>query len=118
MPETLGAKELTLFRELQGREEAREEWGDDADDGHDQRIEKLRDRDQLLRHGIAHAEGNYKYQTERMQDMDEDLRRELEEENDEKWGNNNEHTEEVDDHQNEREPEETSSDMEIESDSD
>ena len=117
-PEVLGAKELTLFRELQGREEAREEWGDDADGGHDERIEKLRDRDQLLGHGIAHAEGDYEYQTERMQDMDEDLRRELEAENDERWGNNHEQTEEVDGDQNEREPEETGSDMDIESDSD
>ena len=103
---------------MQEREEARDEWGDDGNDGHDERIEKLRDRDQLLRHGIAHAEGNYEYQTEGMQDMDEDLRRELEAENDERWGKNNEHTEEVDGDQNEREPEETSSDMDIESDSD
>lgn len=27
-----------LYRELWGREEAREEWGDDGDEGHDERI--------------------------------------------------------------------------------
>lgn len=103
-----------LSRELMGREEAREEWGDDADDGHDERIEKLRDQDQLLKHGIAHAEGEYEYQTERMQDMDEDLRHELERENDERWpANEHEEGSGVDQRENEEEE-----DMDIESDSD
>lgn len=74
-----------LYRELWGREEAREEWGDDGDEGHDERIEKLRDQGLLLSNAIAHADGDYEYQTERMQDMDPDLRRELEEENNERW---------------------------------
>ena len=107
-------------RELQGREEAREEWGDDADDGHDRRIEVLRERDELLNHGIAHAEGGYEYQSEGMQDMDPDLRRELERENEERWGYNEavERDEESDgDDRREDELEETS-DMDIESDSD
>ena len=67
-----------------GREEAREEWGDDGNDGHDERIEKLRGQKQLLNNDIAHAEGSYEYQTEGMQDMDPDLKRELEEENNER----------------------------------
>ena len=98
------------------REEAREEWSDDGNDGHDERIEKLRDQKQLLNNGIAHAEGSYEYQTEGMQDMDPDLKRELEEENNEKWGYN----EQVEgDHyqEDENEQEEETSDMDIESDS-
>lgn len=77
---------IRLSRELQEREEAREEWGDDGNEGHDDRIEILRGQSQLLGHAIAHAEGTYEYQTEGMQDMDADLRRELEQENNERWG--------------------------------
>lgn len=102
-------------RELKGREEAREEWGDDGNDGHDRRVEEVKDQEQLLKHGIAHAEGEYDYQTERMGDMDADLRHELERENNEKWGST-EHAE-GDNHE-ERGNEQETSDMEIESDSD
>lgn len=106
----------TNEKELQGREETREEWADDGNEGHDRRIEDLRDRDQLLNHGIAHAEGEYEYEEEGMQDMDPDLKRELERKNDERW-ENNDHIEgdEGDEHENEQEE---TSDMEIESDSD
>ena len=102
-----------LSRELMGRERARDEWGDDANDGHDERIEKLRGQDQLLKHDIAHAEGEYEYQTERMQDIDEDLRRELERENDGRW-RENENEERTGFHQREDEEE----DMHIDYDSD
>lgn len=103
---------IRLSRELQEREEAREEWGDDGNEGHDQRIEKLRDQSQLLGHAIAHAEGTYEYQTERMQDMDEDLRRELERENNERWGHHEYQGNDCGNEQGE------TSDMEFESDSD
>jgi len=104
---------------LWGREEAREEWGDDGNDGHDERIEMLRVQGQLLNHAIAHAKGEYEFQTDRMQDMDEDLRRELEEENDEKW-RNYEHVEgdHDDERENEQEEQKETSDMDIVSDSD
>lgn len=96
---------------MQGREEAREEWGDEANDGHNERIEHLKNQGQLLEHDIAHAKGEYEYQTERMQDMDEDLRRELERENDEKF----EHVKSS--HHDKSEQDETG-DMDIENDSD
>ena len=100
-----------------GRENAREEWGDDGDDGYDDRIEKVRDEKQLLEHDVAHADGEYEYQTERMQDMDPDLRRELEERNDEWWGYNKQV--EGDRYQeDENEQEDETSDMDIISDSD
>lgn len=109
-------------RELQGRLEAREEWGDDGNDAHDRRIEMLRERDEALDHGIAHAKGEYEYQTEGIQDIDPDLRRELEIENDERWGYNEAVEGDRDERQDgndEREDEqEENSDMEIESDSD
>ena len=107
-------------RELQEREEAREEWGDDANDEHDRRIEILRERDELLNHGIAHAEGEYEYQSEGMQDMDPDLRRELERENEERWGYDEavDRDQESDDDDRREDKQEETSDMEIESDSD
>ena len=69
-----------------GREEARDRWGDYADDGHDERIERLRDRDLQLDHAIAHAEGEHDYQATGRQDMHENVRREVGVENDERWG--------------------------------
>ena len=60
-----------MRREIEGRERAREEWGDDADEGHDDRIERLGSRGQLLNHAIAHSEGRYEYETRRMQDHQE-----------------------------------------------
>lgn len=102
---------------MRGREEAAAEWGDDGDEGHDHRIDEVRGTSQLLNHDMAHLHGEYEYQTERMHDMDEDLRRELERENDERWGYNHavegEHVEEG-----EEEPEDENSDMDILSDSD
>lgn len=35
---------------------------------------------------MAYHEGTYEHQTERMQEIDEGLRRELEEENERRWG--------------------------------
>ena len=102
---------------MRGREEAAEEWGDDGDEGHEQRIDKLKDTNQILGHSMAHVRGEYEYQSGGMHDMDEDLRRELENENDERWGYNHAveggHVEER-----EEEPEDENSDMDILSGSD
>ena len=89
----------------------------------------------MLKNDIAHAEGKYEYQTERMQDMDPNLKHRLEEENDARWlynqqeGGDHQDVHENDerwryneqeggDHQDEHEheQEEETSDMEIESD--
>ena len=99
-----------VFRELEGRLEARDEWGDDGNDGHDHRIDSLRDQDQVLAHGIAYHEGTYEYQTEGMQDMDPELRRELEEANNAKWAPNENEGEEQ---EQEQEEEEEDSDMDL-----
>lgn len=72
------------FRERAGREEARDDHGEDADEGHDDRIEKLKDREQLLSNKIGHLDGEYEY-TEPMQDADENARQEAEEENEKRW---------------------------------
>lgn len=50
-----------LEAEREGREQAREEHGDDADEGHDDRIEKLRDTEQTVRNRIAWCKGEYSY---------------------------------------------------------
>lgn len=80
---------------------------------------------QLLGHSIAHARGEYEYQTGRMQDIDEDLRRQLEHENNEHWGYSppaqDEHVEEREEEseeESEEEPEPEDSDMDTDSDSD
>lgn len=80
---------------------------------------------------MAHAEGDYEYQTERMQDMDPDLRREVEEDYErvrnrkQQWSDH--HDEEEDEQEEQRgdhhdeeedEQEEETSDMDIVSDSD
>ena len=106
---------------MRGREEAAEEWGDEGDEGHQDRIDKLRDASQLLGHSMAHVNGEYEYQTERMDDMDEDLRRELESENDGKILERWEYNRAVEGgyvEEREEEPEEEDSDMDIVSDSD
>ncbi len=110
---------------MRGREEAAEDRGDDANEGHQERIDKLRDGSQILGHSLAHGNGEYEYQTEGMQDVDEDLRRELESENDgkilERWEYNRAveggYVEEGEGEPEEEEPEEEDSDMDIVSDS-
>lgn len=99
-----------VFRELEGRLEARDEWGDEGNDGHDQRIRNVQDQDLLLNNAIAYHEGTYEYQTEGMQDMDEELRRELEEENDRRWAPKEDEGEEQ---EQEQEEEEEDSDMDL-----
>ena len=71
----------------------------------------------MLEHDVAHADGEYEYQTERMQDMDPDLRRELEEKNYERWGYNKEVEGDLY-QEDENEQEDETSDMDIISDSD
>ena len=70
-----------------GCKQARKERGDDGDDEHDDWIEKLRGRDEdiLLNHAIVYAKGKYEYQTQRKQDTNENPRREVEQENSERW---------------------------------
>ena len=89
---------------------------DDGDAGNKQRINKLKDTDELLGHSMAHAKGEYEYQTGGMHNMNEDRRWELEIENNERWGYNpvveGEHVEERQD-----QPEAEYSDMDIQSDS-
>ncbi|KAI4616961.1 hypothetical protein J4E83_006543 [Alternaria metachromatica] len=81
-----------------GREEARDEYGDDADEGHDDRIEKLNDTEQTVRNRIAYLKGEYTYDHEQ------------EPESEPKAGSEDEQ---------EQEPAvEESSDMELDSDSD
>ena len=102
---------MNMHREIEGRERAREEWGDEGDEGHDERIEKLRDRGQLLNHSIAHAEGKYEYETRGMQDV--------ESENDEGGQDSAGSSSDESDGREERVEEATAdSDMDIESDSD
>ena len=72
------------FREPIGREEAQNDHGEDADECHDNRIEKLKDCEQLFSNKIGHLEGEYEY-TEPMQDAEENARREAEEENEKRW---------------------------------
>ena len=67
-------------RERYGREAEREYYGEYADEGHDNRIEKLYDEEQLLKNQIAHLDGEYDY-GQPMNEMDADLRQELEAEN-------------------------------------
>lgn len=74
-----------LYRERSGREEARDEWGEDADDGHDDRIEIARANEQIAANQVAHFNGEYEYDTRSMRDVDGDLHRELEEEHDRRW---------------------------------
>ena len=100
------------FRELEGRLEARDEWGDEGNNGHDQRIRDVQDQDLLLKNAIAHHEGRYEYPTGGMQDMDEELRRELEEENDRRWAPKEDEGEEQEQEQ-EQEEEEEDSDMDL-----
>ncbi|OBT63599.1 hypothetical protein VE03_07333 [Pseudogymnoascus sp. 23342-1-I1] len=47
--------------EREGRERAREEYGADADEGHNQRIEKLKDTEQVVRNRIGYCKGEYSY---------------------------------------------------------
>lgn len=47
--------------EREGRERVREELGDDADEGHDERIEKLEDTELVVRNRIACCKGEYSY---------------------------------------------------------
>jgi hypothetical protein len=79
-------------RERYGREDARDDYGDDADGGHDERIMRLRDRELLFSLHRAHLDGEYEY-GKPMQEVDEDLRRELEEENNRRWQQFNEEQE-------------------------
>ncbi|KAI4612547.1 hypothetical protein J4E80_007281 [Alternaria sp. BMP 0032] len=47
-----------------GREEARDNYGDDADDGYDDRIERVEDTEQTVRNRIAYLKGEYTYDHE------------------------------------------------------
>ena len=56
---------MYLFTFHYSREEARDEYGDDADEGHDDRIEKhLQDTEQTVRNRIAYLKGEYTYDQE------------------------------------------------------
>jgi len=55
----------------EGRERAREEHGDDADEGHDGRIEKLKDMAQTTRNRIAWCKGKYAYENDSQGGEDE-----------------------------------------------
>lgn len=59
------------YRERHYREIAREDWGDDddADEGHDQRIDELYDREQLAHNQAAYLRGEYEH-VGRMQDVE------------------------------------------------
>ena len=70
---------LFLFGELKGRLEARERWGNKADDGHDDRIDMLQGLVLTLDNSIAHAEGRYSFHPERIKDVDPKLRPKTEE---------------------------------------
>lgn len=64
---------LTLNREKEGRERAREERYDDyRDEGHDDRIQKLEDTAQLARNQIAYLKGEYERHTEPMRNYDDE----------------------------------------------
>jgi hypothetical protein len=67
-------------RERSGREAARGDWGEDADEGHDDRIQKVTDLEQLAANKRDHLDGKYDY-AKPMQDGDADLHQEVEEEN-------------------------------------
>ncbi|KAK0120132.1 hypothetical protein ONS95_011540 [Cadophora gregata] len=79
-----GNMRLAAEQERIGREEARDEWDEDANDGHDERIEKVKANEQLAANQLAHLDGEYEYATP-MQDGDEDLHKKLEEENNRHW---------------------------------
>ncbi|TPX08566.1 uncharacterized protein E0L32_009905 [Thyridium curvatum] len=96
--------------EREGREKARDWYRDEADEGHDERIEKVRGNEQVLTNQIAHIDPDYEYVTS-MRDMDPDLRRELEEENERRWAAHEQTGGEDDD-------QEENSDMDIVSDDD
>jgi hypothetical protein len=72
-------------RERNEREAAREDWGEDADEGHDDRIQKVTDLEQLAANKRDHLDGQYDY-AKPMQDGDADLHREVEEENNKQQG--------------------------------
>ncbi|KAI4609222.1 uncharacterized protein J4E87_011076 [Alternaria ethzedia] len=91
-------KEVYLFTFHYSREEARDEYGNDADEGHDDFIEKLKDREQTVRNRIAYVKEEYTYDHEQESKSEPEA------------GSGNEQ---------EREPAvEVSSDMELDSDSD
>lgn len=113
------------YRELQGREEARDSYAqrDEADEGHDWQIEIVRDRHPLLTNAMAPEKCDYEYDARGMQDAEpeEGLHEELERENDE--GENDERFARFFGDRGEEEAyedryEEEDSDMDIESDSD
>lgn len=53
---------LTENRELEGRIIARDEAGDNADEGHDERIQKLENSAQTVKNRIAHLNWEYDYE--------------------------------------------------------
>jgi hypothetical protein len=107
------------IRERYGREEAREEWTEYGDDneGHDERIEKLKDREQLYSNKIGHLDGEYEYTTP-MQEGNDDVHRELEEENNRRWQLAEEELNEGEEAEEDEEEEEEyeNSDMDMDSD--
>lgn len=123
-------------RELRGRERARDEraeFGED-DEGHDYRIEHVRNQGQLLNNSIAHEEGRYEYETRGMRDVNPGLHRELERENNERYATTHQSDEdseessgedveeseekEEDNDDDDDDDDEEDSDMDIETDSD
>ena len=74
--------------EREGRERAREEEGEDADEGHDDRIEKLQDTEQTVKNRIAYCKGEYSYDDDEQGDEQGDNDAELEDmdiESDSDW---------------------------------
>ncbi|KAK4935751.1 hypothetical protein LTR10_023251 [Elasticomyces elasticus] len=61
--ELLNNEELLrgIEAEIQGRETAREEQGEHADQGHDDRIQKLQDIAQTVKNQIAYCKGEYSH---------------------------------------------------------
>jgi len=107
---------LAAYWEDREREEAREDWDEDGNDGHDDRIERARDNEQLAANKRDHLDGQYDYATP-MQRRDDDLHRELEEENNRRWQEFQEE-QNSDSGENEEAGNNESIDMDIDSDDD
>jgi len=76
---------LAPRREREGREEARQQYGGDASQGHDDRIDHLKDTELLLANQTAHLDDPKHEYTKQMQDTDLGLKTKLEEENNKRW---------------------------------
>ncbi|KAJ4339703.1 hypothetical protein N0V95_007717 [Ascochyta clinopodiicola] len=63
---------LHWYSERKGREQARDEIIDDADEGHDDRIEKSKDTEQSVRNKFAYCKGEYAYNQEQEANSDQE----------------------------------------------